>query len=117
MARVKTGTTRRRRHKKVLQQTKGYRLTYSKLYKRAHEMLLHAGEYSFAGRKQRKRQLRRLWIQRINAALSNLENDLNYSRFIHALKQKDIKLNRKMLAYLALKQPKVFKKIVDKVQK
>lgn len=78
-------------------------------------MYLHAGEYSFAGRKQRKRQLRRLWIQRINAALSNLPDAPKYSRFIHRLKQKDIKLNRKMLAYLALKQPKVFKEIVNYV--
>lgn len=117
MARSKTGPTRRRRHKKVLKQTKGYRLTYSKLYKRAHEMLLHAGEYSFIGRKQRKRQMRRLWIQRINAALSNQKNQMRYSRFIHSLKENKIDLNRKMLAYFAFKQPKVFEKIVDRVQK
>lgn len=117
MARSKSGPTRRRRHKKVLKQTKGYRLTYSKLYKRAHEMLLHAGEYSYIGRKQRKRQMRRLWIQRINAALSGQKTPVRYSRFIHRLKENDITLNRKMLAYFAFKQPKVFEKIVDRAQK
>lgn len=112
--RIKTGTTRRKRHKKILKLAKGYRMTRHRLYKVAHEAVLHAGEYAFAGRKQRKRQLRRLWIVRINAAVR--KHGLNYSKFISLLKKKKIQLNRKILATLALKQPKKFDQIVKEVQ-
>ncbi len=111
MARVKTGTVRRKRHKKILKETKGYKGTRSRLFKRAHEAYIRAGEHAFAGRKQRKRDMRKLWIQRINAALN--EFDLSYSRFINLLKKKNINLNRKMLAELAVRDPEAFKKIVE----
>jgi len=112
--RVKTGTVRRAKHKKTLKATKGYRMTKSRLYKVAHEAELHAGQYAYVGRKNKKRDLRRLWIQRINAALS-LQN-LKYSQFIHLLEQKNIILNRKILAELAVNDPPVFRFIVSKVK-
>lgn len=112
--RVKTGHTRRRRHKKILKLAKGYRMTKRRLYKVAKEAVLHAGQYAYHGRKLRKRDFRRLWIQRINAALNN--SGLNYSRFIKALKTHKIELNRKILADLAVKDPKAFQRIIDKVK-
>lgn len=117
MPRVKTGTTRRKRHKKILKLNKGYRGTSNRLFKRAKEASLHAGQYAFTGRKLRKREMRKLWIIRINAALVQLESSLNYSRFINSLKKADIALNRKMLSEIAIKDNRTFKAIVDKVSK
>jgi len=117
MARSKTGTTRKRKHDKVLKQAKGYRMTRSRLYKVAHEAVLHAGEYAFRGRKERKRQMRRLWITRINAALKNQPDTPSYSKFIHQLSLKNIKLNRKVLSELALHQPETFSKVVKQAFK
>lgn len=114
MPRTKTGFTRRRRHKKIIKQTKGYRGTYNRLYKRAKEAFLHAGQYAYAGRKLRKRNFRRLWIMRINAALRQLDPGYKYSRFIHALKESEIELDRKILAELAVNHPQDFKTVVDK---
>ncbi len=85
-------------------------MTKSRLYKVAHEAALHAGQYAYMGRRLRKRDLRRLWIIRINAALKKY--NLKYNFFINLLKKKKIELNRKILAHLALKEPEVFKKIV-----
>lgn len=115
MARVKTGTTRRRRHKKVLKRTKGFRMTKGRLYKVSKEADLHAGQYAYAGRKLRKRDMRRLWITRVNAALTPY--NLSYSKFINGLKKAKIELNRKILADLAISDPETFKEIVDKTQK
>ena len=115
MARAKTGNVRRKKHKKVLKQAKGYKGTNSRLYKRAHEAVLHAGQYAYAGRKLRKRDFRKLWIMRINAALGVMGDGLNYSRFIHQLKQKKVKLNRKMLAEMAVNDIEGFKGVVDLV--
>lgn len=115
MARSKTGNVRRKRHKKVLKQVKGFKGTNRKLYKRAHEALLHSGQYAYDGRKLRKRDFRKLWIMRINAALDLVESDLNYSRFIHQLKEHDIKLNRKMLAEMAVRDLDSFKAVVELV--
>ena len=115
MARVKTGTTRRKRHKKVLKRTKGFRMTKGRLYKVSKEADLHAGQYAYAGRKLRKRDMRRLWITRINAALTPYE--ISYSKFINGLKKAKIELNRKILADLAISDPNTFKEIVDKTQK
>ena len=112
MARVKTGTTRRKRHKKVLKRTKGFRMTKGRLYKVSKEADLHAGQYAYIGRKRKKREFRKLWIQRINAALSPL--DLKYSQFIKALHDKKIQLDRQTLSFLALEKPIVFEKIVKK---
>lgn len=113
--RVKRGFTRRRYHKKVLQRTKGFRMTKGRLYKVSKEADLHAGQYAYIGRKLRKRDLRKLWIQRINAAL--LESKVKYSRFMAALKKAKIELNRKMLAEIAVTDPKTFKLILDKTKK
>jgi len=115
MVRIKGGSRAKKRHKKIIQATKGYRGTRRKLYKRAHEAYLHAGQHAYAGRRLRKRDMRRLWIQRINAALS--EFDLSYSRFMKLLKDVKIELDRKVLAQLALEDQESFKKIVEKVLK
>ncbi len=113
--RVKTGFTRRRRHKKILKLAKGYRMTRSRLYKVAHEAVLHAGQYAYIGRKLRKRDFRKLWIQRINAAAR--QHGLSYSKFIRQLKKAKIGLNRKILAHLAATEPKTFKAIIEKVSR
>lgn len=112
--RVKTGTVRRKRHKKVLKQVKGHRMTRSRLFKVAHQALLRAGRYAYIGRKLRKRDFRKLWIQRINAGAR--QHDLSYSQFIHLLKENKINLNRKMLAELAVSDPETFQAVVDKVK-
>lgn len=114
MARVKGGPRAHARHKKYLKMAKGYRMTRSKLFRRAHEAVIRAGEHSFAGRKERRRDLRRLWIARINGALTSY--NIKYSRFIDALKKANINLNRKMLSELAINDPKAFEKIVDSVK-
>jgi large subunit ribosomal protein L20 len=113
--RVKRGKVKSRKHKKILKRAKGYRLSYSKLYKRAKEAVLHAGQYSYAHRKKRANEFRKLWIQRINGALSKF--DLSYSKFINLLKKNKIELNRKMLSELAINEPEVFKAVVEKVKK
>jgi len=113
--RVKTGFVRHRKHLKVLKQTKGFRMTKGRLYKVSQEAALHAGQYAFAGRKKRKRDLRRLWIQRINAALT--PHEISYSQFINALKKSNIVLDRKILADLALTDTKAFQSIIEKVKK
>lgn len=112
--RVKTGTVRRQKHKKILDQAKGYRMTRSRLFKVAHQAVIRAGKYAYIGRKLRKRDFRKLWIQRINAAAR--KNDLSYSKFMHLLKENNIDLNRKMLAELAVRDENAFKAIVDKVK-
>jgi large subunit ribosomal protein L20 len=112
--RVKTGTTRKKRHQKVLKRTKGMRMTKGRLYKVSKEADLHAGQYAFVGRKLRKRDLRRLWIARINAALT--PHDLSYSKFINGLKKNKIEMNRKVLADLANFDPNTFKTIVEKAK-
>ncbi len=115
MVRVKSGITTHRRHKKVLKQAKGYWMSRSKQFKKAKEAVLHAGEYAFAGRKNKKRDFRKIWIIRLNAAVRN--EGLTYSKFINLLKQKKIGLDRKVLAQIAVEHPKIFEKIVDQVKK
>lgn len=112
--RVKKGIVGHRKHHKVLKATKGYRMTKHRLYKVAHEAKLHAGQYAFAGRKNRKRDLRKLWIVRLNAAVR--EYGLTYGRFINLLKKAKIILNRKILAELAVNYPQTFKAIVEKTK-
>lgn len=109
--RVKTGKTRKRRHRKVLKATKGYRLTKSKLYKVANEAYMHAGQYSYNDRRRRGSNMRRLWITKINAACKN--NDIKYNEFIKKLSDKNIKLNRKVLADIAMNEPETFTFIVE----
>ena len=114
MVRVKGGLTTKRRHKKVLHQAKGYWMTRHKQFKKAKEAVLHAGEYAFAGRKRRKRDMRKLWIIRLNAAVR--ESGLTYSAFIRLLKDKHVELDRKILARIATEYPKHFEKIVAHVK-
>jgi large subunit ribosomal protein L20 len=114
MARVKTGPYRRRHHLKVLKLTKGQFGTRHRLFRRANEAMLKSLWYSYRDRRTRKRDLRRLWIARINAAARL--NGMTYSRFIHAMKQSKIAINRKMLADLAVRDSQVFSAIVQKVQ-
>jgi large subunit ribosomal protein L20 len=110
MARVKTGFTRRKRHKKVLKFTKGQYGTRSKLYRRANEARLKSLWYAYRDRRNRKRDLRRLWIARINAAARL--NGTTYSRLIHAMRVADITINRKMLADMAVRDPEAFAAVV-----
>ncbi len=115
MPRTKTGFTRHRRHQKVLKLTKGFRGANNRLYKRAHEALLHAGQYAYIGRKLRKRDMRALWITRISAGLHTVDESLQYSRFMNALKKANIALNRKMLSEMATADFNTFKQVVSKV--
>lgn len=114
MARVKTGPNRRRRHKKILKMAKGKYGTRSKLYRRANEAMLKSLWYEYRDRRTRKRDLRRLWITRINAA--SRQHGLPYSRFIHGLKQANIDLNRKMLADMAVRHPEAFQQVVERAK-
>lgn len=111
MTRVTTGYTRRRRHKKILKQTKGFRGARRNRFKAAAEALLKAGHYAYRDRRQRKRDMRRLWIARINAATR--ERGLRYSEFIDGLNKASIEVNRKVLAELALNDPAAFNKFVE----
>ncbi len=106
MARVKRGTKRRARRKKYLKRAKGYFLTKSKLYRAAKESVERALRYAYRDRRQRKRQFRRLWIQRIGAAART--NGLSYSQFIHGLKKSGIELDRKVLADIAVRDAEAF---------
>jgi len=115
MTRIKTGPTRQRRHKKILALAKGYRMTKGRLYRVSKEAVLHAGQYAYIGRRLKRRDIRRLWIQRINAGLSNIGE--KYSLFINLLKKKQVGLNRKMLAEIALRDKNTFKRIVEEVKK
>jgi large subunit ribosomal protein L20 len=110
MARVKTGPYRRQHHKKVLKITKGQFGTRHRLFRRANEAMLKSMWYAYRDRRQRKRDLRRLWIARINAAARL--NGTTYSRLIHAMKDNQITLNRKMLADLAVRDPQAFAAVV-----
>ncbi len=111
MARVKGGIVTRRRHKKILKLTKGMYGTRHRLWRRANEAMLKSLWYAYRDRRTRKRVLRRLWIARINAAAR--QNGTTYSRLIHALRQANIHLNRKMLADLAVRDPKAFAAVVE----
>ena len=115
MARVKRGVAAHRRHKKVLAQVKGHYGTNNRLYKRAHESLMHALFYAYRDRKNRKRTFRQLWIIRINAAARI--NGIGYSRFVQGLKAANIEIDRKMLADLAVRDPEAFTAIVDLAKK
>lgn len=110
MARVKTARTTRARHKKVLKQAKGYFGSKHRLYKTAKEQLMHSGQYAYRDRKQRKREFRKLWITRINAACR--KNDISYSRFIEGLTKAGVEINRKMLSEIAIQNPNAFTELV-----
>jgi large subunit ribosomal protein L20 len=112
--RVKGGTTTKQRHKKILAQTKGMRDGRSKNIRRAKEAILKSGANSYIDRRNKKRSFRGLWNIRINAAVRTF--GLSYSKFIAALKAKNIEIDRKILAELAAERPEVFQKIVEKVR-
>lgn len=114
MARVKRGVVSHRKHKKVLNLTKGHRGGRSKNIREAKSSLLHAGQYAFAGRKLRKRDMRKLWILQLGTAVRN--EGLSYSKFIASLKAKNINLDRKILADLAVNHPEDLKKIIAEVK-
>lgn len=109
--RVKRGTVSRRRHKKILNMTKGQWGTRSKLFRRANEAMMKSYWYAYRDRRVRRREMRRLWIARINAAAR--QHDLNYSRFIHGLKLANVVLDRKVLADIAVRDAAAFAQIVD----
>lgn len=110
MARTKGGIVTRRRHKKIVRLAKGMYGTRHRLFRRANEAMLKSLWYAYRDRRTRKRDLRRLWIARINAAARL--NGTTYSRLIHAMKAADIRLNRKMLADLAVREPQAFTAVV-----
>jgi len=114
MTRVKTGPYRRQHHKKVLKMTKGQFGTRHRLFRRANEAMLKSLWYSYRDRRSRKRDLRRLWIARINAAARL--NGTTYSRLVHGMKEHQIILNRKMLADLAVRDPQAFAVVVAQAQ-
>ena len=109
--RAKGGTVTRRRHKKVLKYTKGQRGTKHRLYRRANEAMMKSLVYAYRDRRNRKREFRRLWITRINAAARL--NGLSYSKFMHGLKQAGVELDRKVLADIAVRDESGFAKLVQ----
>lgn len=111
MARVKGGMNAKKKHNKVLKLAKGYRGARSKQYRVAKQSVMRALASSYAGRKQRKREFRQLWIARINAAARM--NDISYSKLMYGLKLAGVEINRKMLSEMAISDPEGFRKLVD----
>ena len=111
MPRVKGGTISRARHKKVLKQAKGYFGSKHRLFKTANEQVMHSGKYAYRDRRQKKRDFRKLWITRINAACR--ENEISYSKFINGLDVAGIEINRKMLSEVAIDNAALFTSYVN----
>ena len=111
MARVKGGNVSKNRRRKVLKEAKGYFGSKHRLYKTAQEQVFHSGAYAFRDRRQNKRNFRKLWITRINAACR--ENEISYSKFINGLAKAGIEINRKMLSEMAIDDPKSFTALVE----
>lgn len=111
MARVKGGVNARKKHKKVLKQAKGYYGAKSKLFRPANQAVMKSLNYAFIGRRQRKRDFRKLWITRINAATR--ANGMSYSKFINGLKKANIEVNRKMLSEMAIHDAAGFSQLVE----
>ncbi len=112
--RVKTGSVRRKKHKKILKMAKGFYSGRRKHFRKAKEQVERSLVYAFRDRKQKKREFRKLWIIRINAACRL--NDISYSRFINGLNKAGIELDRKVLADLAMNEPEAFSKIVEQAK-
>jgi len=110
LSRVKTGITKHYRHKKVLALTKGQRATRHSLYRRAHEAMLKSLSYAYRHRRERKGDMRRLWIVRVNAA--SRAQGLTYGRFMEGLKKAGVEINRKILADMAVREPEAFTNLV-----
>lgn len=115
MARIKGAVATRKRRKKVLKLAKGYFGAKSKHFKMAKQAVMKSGNYAYIGRRQKKRDFRKLWITRISAACKM--NGINYSSFINGLKKAGIALNRKMLSEIAVSDPKSFERLVQKIKK
>lgn len=115
MTRVKNGVTTKARHKKVLKAARGYFGSKHRLYKTAKEQLMHSGQYAYRDRRQKKRDFRKLWITRINAACR--ENEISYSRFIEGLNYAGIEINRKMASEIAINDAKAFTEMVNIAKK
>lgn len=111
MARVKNGAVTKARRKKILKEAKGYFGSKHRLFKTAKEQVMHSYVYAYRDRRQKKREFRKLWIVRINAACR--ENEISYSRFINGLSKAGVTVNRKMLAEIAIDQPKTFTDLVE----
>jgi len=111
LTRVKRGVTKHRRHKKILSLTRGYQSAQGRQFRRAREALLHAWSHAYRHRRERKREFRRLWILRINAAARSL--GLTYGQFINGLKKANVELDRKVLADTAVRDPQAFEKLVS----
>ena len=111
MARVKGGTISRARHKKVMKQAKGYFGSKHRLYRSANEQVMHSIKYAYRDRRQKKRDFRKLWITRINAACRM--NEISYSKFINGLNIAGVTVNRKMLSEIAIDNPKAFTNLVE----
>jgi len=111
MARVRNGVVTHRRHKKILKEARGYFGSKHREFKSAKEQLMHAGQYAYRDRRQKKREFRKLWIVRINAACR--EENISYSRFIEGLNKAGIEVNRKMLSEIAINDKEAFKKLVE----
>lgn len=111
MPRIKRGVTTHRRHKKILAMTKGQRASRHTLYRRAHEAMLKSLSYAYQHRRERKGDMRRLWILRINAA--SRAQGLKYGQFMNLLKRSNIGINRKMLADMAVREPEAFSNLVN----
>ena len=114
MARVKRGVAAKRRHKKVLEQAKGYYGNKSRSFRAANEQVMRSGQYAFRDRRAKKGEFRRLWIQRINAACRL--NDMSYSRFIAGLNAAGIEVDRKVLADIAITDPATFTALVEQAR-
>lgn len=115
--RIKRGLAKQRKHAKVLKAAKGYRMSYSKLYRRAKEALAHAGQYSYAHRRRRHSQMRDQWIKIISAGLSADNSGISYSKFIAGLHKNNIELDRKVIAEIAQSNPTDFSELVAISQK
>ena len=114
MSRVKRGVTAKRRHKKILKMAKGHKGLRHKIFRRANESVIHALDYAYRDRRDRKSQFRRLWIMRINAAAR--ENGITYGRFINGLSKAGVDLDRKVLADLAVREPGAFASIAEQAK-
>lgn len=115
MPRVKRGVTSHQRHKKILKLAKGYRGSKSKLYRVANQQVMKSGNYAYAHRRLKKRDFRKLWIARINAAAR--DNGTTYSRMVHGLKAAGVDINRKVLAELAISDPSGFSELAELAKK
>ena len=110
MTRVRNGVVTKQRHKKILKEARGYFGSKHREFKSAKEQLMHAGQYAYRDRRQKKREFRKLWIVRINAACR--ENEISYSRFTEGLNKAGLEINRKMLSEIAINDPKAFSELV-----